>query len=326
VNRRLETVLGVALLIGLVTLFIIVFPKPNPQYPNENTSHFRFSSSAWGDGTASILGTNHGNESLIIQQIYIGHDVNTLENFTAQSNLPLTVNREEEAMVTATFNFTRGVKYTFRLVCSDGLLTFDGFAPSVAPAALILQSIYWRETSIIFVIGNQGEETLNVTRFFINATDVSWKTNLPLFLNSSEGGVLRVNYGYEYDVAYTFLFMCNIGNVEISALSPVSAFNVSEAKADVANNWLTLVVETPHDEYISSVWLSADNQTFVDITENSTAMFEPALRAGASNTFIIYFPNTFAIRASDRFTYYAHFTMISGREYYVMFSTEQKEG
>jgi len=66
---------------------------------------------------------------------------------------------------------------------------------------------------------------------------------------------------------------------------------------------------------VEKVEISTDNQTFVDITGNTTAAVNPVLSTLGTNSFYIDFPNAVAGKVSDHPTYYIILTMTDGKQY-----------
>jgi hypothetical protein len=321
-DRRsaIKTGAGLSALVILIIIVILMVPSPKVPTINNHPSALTFSAITWGDNAVTISALNSGNSTVEAQQIYIQQASGAWTNFTAHSSLPLAVNAGENATIHVSFSYSTVVNYGFNITCSDGFLAFNGYASSVTTTSLLVGDIYWRENRIIFAVVNEGSVSLNITRLAVNSTDYTGETNLPMHLDAGEGGTVFLTGPYEYDASYTFTFTCSTGSIETSVSGPVSTFQVRAVIADTVNNWLELAVDTPRDGTVKQVELSFDNVTFVDVTANTTAVFDPALRAGTDNGFFIYFPNSRGTTVSPLATYYARFTMEDGSEYTASFS------
>jgi len=75
----------------------------------------------YGSGTKIDIDTgNSGTSGTQIIQVYIGATTATLQNQTTTPSLPVTLAANSIARVTVDYNWTAGVTYHFKIVCSAG--------------------------------------------------------------------------------------------------------------------------------------------------------------------------------------------------------------
>jgi flagellin-like protein len=75
----------------------------------------------YGSGTKIDIDTgNSGTSDTQIIQVYIGTTTTTLQNQTTTPSLPVTLAAESIATVTVDYNWTAGVTYHFKIICSAG--------------------------------------------------------------------------------------------------------------------------------------------------------------------------------------------------------------
>lgn len=320
--REILALIGYLALIAVLVAalaFLLRGRMPSPGVtPTPEVSKFQKTAVAWGERTVNVTFNNTGQSSATLLQVLISENFVDDVNYTSASNLPLTAEANACVTVSIDFNYTEGELYRFRFVCTDGEAEFLEAAPTSASDSLLLIGASWRDNGFDLYLGCITQKSeLTLLQCLLNSTDVTALTNLPISLKSGRIGILKVNTAYERDAVYAVEVRSATRGFNFTVTAPPAALTLRGADVDEANNWIIFMVVSDRNLVVERLELSADNETFVDVTGHSSIVAEPFLRTGQTSVLYIMFPNEFADRVSDEGAYYARLTATDGEMYYL---------
>jgi hypothetical protein len=259
--------------------------------------------------------SNIGNAALTISQILINGS-----DYTQHSNLPLSLNPQGQGVVSVNFAYAYDTTYNFTLVYDGHSESSVSLSPSAPPPAQLITdawSVEWTKERVTIPLRNVGGTACTVNRVLVNGTDLTQNSNLPFSLSSSEQKPVEINFTYEFSAFYTFTFTFDGRDAAVTLESPPPPFRVAEIAVGPLDDWICLEIVVTETMTVRKVEISTNNQTFVDITENTTVPLYPNLSTLGTNPFYIDFPNAVAGKVSDHPTYYIILTMTDGKQYHV---------
>jgi len=313
-------VFSLVLIVSSLVLLVLPFSgqsgqNPPDGTPPDNQSQLIVYSAVWQDRSVQIPVSNVGDVSLTISQILINGS-----DYTQHSNLPLSLNPYGQGLVSTNFAYAYDTTYNFTLVYDGHSESSVSESPSAPlPAQLIIDawSVEWTKEGVKIPLRNVGGTACTINRVLVNGTDQTQNSNLPFSLAPSEQKPAEINFAYEFGAFYTFTFTFDGRDAAVTLESPPPPFRVAEIVVGPLDDWIGLEIVVTETMTVRKVEISTNNQTFVDVTGNTTAAVNPALGTLGTNPFYIDFPNAVAGKVSDHPTYYIIITMTDGKQYHV---------
>jgi hypothetical protein len=313
-------VFSLVLIVFSLVLLVLPFSSQNGQNPPDGTppdnqSQLSVYSATWQDSSVQIPVSNVGDASLTISQILINGS-----DYTQHSDLPLSLNPYGQGVVSVNFAYAYTTNYNFTLVYDGHSKSFVSLSPSAPPPAQLnidAWSVEWTKGGVIIPLRNVGGTACTINRVLVNGTDRTQTSNLPFALAPSEQKPAAINFTYELGAFYTFTFTFDGRDAAVTLESPPPPFLVDRIVVGPLDNWVALEIRVTETMTVEKAEISTDNQTFVDITGNTTAAVYPVLSTLGTNWFYIDFPNAVAGKVSDYSTYYIIITMTDGKQYHV---------
>jgi len=285
--------------------------------PVFNVSKIQKTSVSWGISEAYVTLNNTGEANATLLQVFISENLWEESNYTATSNLPLTVSANTCVTVNiGNFNYTEGKVYKFRFVCDDGESTFLEQAPTSSSDYFFLSGVGWEEGGIDLYLSCVTSKTkITLFQCYLNSTEVTAVTNLPISVKASQIGIVKINSAYLYDATYMVEVKAASQSFSFTIVSPPSVFTFESADVDSTNDWILFTVAPHKNMVVQKIELSFDNETFIDVTAHSSAVIEPSLRAGQTSFLYILFPNELDTKILDEKNYYVCLTMTNKEKY-----------